>query len=225
MKEICTLMVKLHIIFSRMQRVNQHARPSIIQVRCPTCCYQVCALDHANGGAADLDYGSEHCHRNDSAASRERDYCLRVHRGAPSKVGDCSHPPPMAHHGFIILIYRVDRIYTFLSQFHFAEQRKMKRGEKRAMINQWCFVTMVTADEKWCWNMDVSVPAGLVLEMPWRRQIYLVYHRFLPQTHRDEVCLWPPSPMAPLRYSILEKKKRKKTRHHGDVTGASWRLN
>ena len=162
---------------------------------------------------------------NNSAASRERDYCLRVHRGAPSKVGDCSHPPPMAHHGFIILIYRVDRIYTFLSQFHFAEQRKMKRGEKRAMINQWCFVTMVTADEKWCWNMDVSVPAGLVLEMPWRRQIYLVYHRFLPQTHRDEVCLWPPSPMAPLRYSILEKKKRKKTRHHGDVTGASWRLN
>ena len=64
MKEICTLMVKLHIIFSRIQRVNQHARPSIIQVGCPTCCYQVCALDHANGGAADLDYGSEHCHRN-----------------------------------------------------------------------------------------------------------------------------------------------------------------
>ena len=31
MKEICTLLVKLHIIFSRMQRVNQHARPSIIQ--------------------------------------------------------------------------------------------------------------------------------------------------------------------------------------------------
>ena len=64
MKEICTLLVKLHIIFSRMQRVNQHDRPSIIQVGCPTCCYQVCALDHANGGAADLDYGSEHCHRN-----------------------------------------------------------------------------------------------------------------------------------------------------------------
>ena len=40
MKEICTLLVKLHIIFSRMQRVNQHARPSIIQVGCPTCCYQ-----------------------------------------------------------------------------------------------------------------------------------------------------------------------------------------
>ena len=64
MKEICTLLVKLHIIFSRMQRVNQHARPSIIPVGCPTCCYQVCALDHANGGAADLDYGSEHCRRN-----------------------------------------------------------------------------------------------------------------------------------------------------------------
>ena len=30
MKEICTLLVKLHIIFSRMQRVNQHARPFII---------------------------------------------------------------------------------------------------------------------------------------------------------------------------------------------------
>ena len=53
MKEICTLLVKLHIIFSRMQRVNQHARPSIIQVGCPTCCYQVCAPDHANGGTAD----------------------------------------------------------------------------------------------------------------------------------------------------------------------------
>ena len=64
MKEICTLLVKLHIIFSRMQRVNQHARPSIIQVGCPTCCYQVGPLDHANGGAADLDYGSEHRHRN-----------------------------------------------------------------------------------------------------------------------------------------------------------------
>ena len=49
-KEICTLLWKFHIIFSRMQRVNQHARPSIIQVGCPTCCYQVCALDHARGG-------------------------------------------------------------------------------------------------------------------------------------------------------------------------------
>ena len=55
MKEICALLVELHIIFSRMQRVNQHARPSIIQVGCPTCCYQVCALDHANVGTADLD--------------------------------------------------------------------------------------------------------------------------------------------------------------------------
>ena len=64
MKEICTLLVKLHIIFSRMQRVNQHARPSIIQVGCPTCCYQVCALDHANVGTADLDYNSGPCHRN-----------------------------------------------------------------------------------------------------------------------------------------------------------------
>ena len=64
MKEICTLLVKLHIIFCRMQRVNQHARPSIIQVGCPTCCYQVCALDHANGGTADLDLSSGTCHRN-----------------------------------------------------------------------------------------------------------------------------------------------------------------
>ena len=63
-KENCTLLVKLHIIFSRMQRVNQHARPSIIQVGCPTCCYQVRPLDHGNGGAADLNYGSEHWHRN-----------------------------------------------------------------------------------------------------------------------------------------------------------------
>ena len=65
MKDICTLLVKLQIIFSRMQRVNQHARPSIIQMGCPTCCYQVCALDHANGGTADLDYHSEHCHCNE----------------------------------------------------------------------------------------------------------------------------------------------------------------
>ena len=63
-KEICTLLVKLHIIFSRMQRVNLHARPSIIQVGHPTCCYQVCALDHAKGGTADLDYRSEPYHRN-----------------------------------------------------------------------------------------------------------------------------------------------------------------
>ena len=58
------LLVKLHIIFSRMQRVNQHARPSIIQVGCPSCCYQVRALDHANVGTADLDYTSGRCHRN-----------------------------------------------------------------------------------------------------------------------------------------------------------------
>ena len=49
MKEICTLLVKLYIICSRMQRVNLHARPSIIQVGCPTYCYQVCALDHERG--------------------------------------------------------------------------------------------------------------------------------------------------------------------------------
>ena len=64
MKKICTLLVKLYIICSRMQRVNLHARPSIIQVGCPTCCHQVCALDHANGGIADLDYHSGPCHRN-----------------------------------------------------------------------------------------------------------------------------------------------------------------
>ena len=65
MKEICTLLVKLNIVFSRMQRVNQHARPSIIQVECPTRCYHVYALDHAKGGAADLDYHSGPCHRNE----------------------------------------------------------------------------------------------------------------------------------------------------------------
>ena len=48
-KEICTLLAKLHIICSRMQRVNLYARPSIIQMGCPTCCYRVCALDHAIG--------------------------------------------------------------------------------------------------------------------------------------------------------------------------------
>ena len=44
MKEIWTLLVKLCIICSRMQRVNLHARHSIIQVKRPTCCYQVCAV-------------------------------------------------------------------------------------------------------------------------------------------------------------------------------------
>ena len=65
MKEICTLLVKLYIICSRMQRVNLHARPSIIQVGCPTCCYQVCALDHAKLVTADLDYHSEPCRHNE----------------------------------------------------------------------------------------------------------------------------------------------------------------
>ena len=45
---------------------NQHASPSIIQVGCPTCCYQVCALDHANVGTAGLDYSSGPCHRSDA---------------------------------------------------------------------------------------------------------------------------------------------------------------
>ena len=64
MKEICSLLVKLHIIFFRMQRVHQHVRLPIIQVACPTCCYQVCALGHANVGTADLDYSLVPCHRN-----------------------------------------------------------------------------------------------------------------------------------------------------------------
>ena len=64
MKEICTLLVKLYFICSRMQRVNLHARPSTKQVGCPTC-YQMCALDHAKGGTANLDYPSESYHRND----------------------------------------------------------------------------------------------------------------------------------------------------------------
>ena len=49
MNEICTLLVKIYIICSRMERVNLHARPSIIQVGCPIYCYQLCALDHAKG--------------------------------------------------------------------------------------------------------------------------------------------------------------------------------
>ena len=57
-------LVMLHIICFRMQRVNLHARPSIIQVGCPTCCCQVCALNHVKVGDADLDYPSEPCHRN-----------------------------------------------------------------------------------------------------------------------------------------------------------------
>ena len=33
---------------------------------CPTCCYQVCALGHANVGTADLHYSSGPCHRNET---------------------------------------------------------------------------------------------------------------------------------------------------------------
>ena len=74
-----TLLVKLYVICSRMQRVNLHARPSIIQVGCPTCCYQVWALDHANGGVADLNYPSQPCHRNvlSTCATRNFAYLVR----------------------------------------------------------------------------------------------------------------------------------------------------
>ena len=51
-----------------MQRVNLHARPSIIQVGCPTRCHQVCALNHAKVSDTDLDYPSEPCHCNVSIA-------------------------------------------------------------------------------------------------------------------------------------------------------------
>ena len=61
MKEICTLLVKLYIICSRMQRVNLHARPSIIQVGLLS---GVCTGPW-KGGTADLDYHSEPCRRND----------------------------------------------------------------------------------------------------------------------------------------------------------------
>ena len=71
MKEICTLLVKLHIICSRMQRVNLHFRPSIMRVGCPTYCYQVCALYHAKGDTGDLDYPSEPCHRNELRHQRK----------------------------------------------------------------------------------------------------------------------------------------------------------
>ena len=50
-KEICIILVKLHIICFRMQRVNLHNRPSIIQV---------CALNHAKVGDADLGYPQSH---------------------------------------------------------------------------------------------------------------------------------------------------------------------
>ena len=50
MKEICTLLVELHIISSRMQRVNQHA----------------------NVGTADLDYSSGTWHRNASVKFKSR---------------------------------------------------------------------------------------------------------------------------------------------------------
>ena len=52
-----------------MQGVSLHARPSIIQVGCPTSCYQVCALNHAKGGNADLDYPPEPCYRNEKCVS------------------------------------------------------------------------------------------------------------------------------------------------------------
>ena len=54
-----------YILFApECKRVNLHARTSNIQVGHPTCCYQVCALDYAKGGTADLDYSLGPCHRN-----------------------------------------------------------------------------------------------------------------------------------------------------------------
>ena len=35
----------------------------LIQMGCPTCCYQVCTQDHAKRGPRDLDYPSKPCHR------------------------------------------------------------------------------------------------------------------------------------------------------------------
>ena len=57
----------------------QHARPSIIHVECHTCCYQVCALDHAKGGAENLDYHSEPCHR--TAVTRKKVSIWWRHQG------------------------------------------------------------------------------------------------------------------------------------------------
>ena len=64
MKEICTLLVICYISFASECKELSASRPSIIQVGCPACCYQVCALNHAKVGDADLDYPSEPCHRN-----------------------------------------------------------------------------------------------------------------------------------------------------------------
>ena len=55
--------------------------PSIIQVGCPTCCYQVCALNHAKVGNADPGYPSEPCHRNVlSRAQSKLRLCSANHR-------------------------------------------------------------------------------------------------------------------------------------------------
>ena len=55
-----------YILFSpECKELTSMLDPLLYRWGCPTCCYQVCALDHANGGAADLDYGSEHWHRNE----------------------------------------------------------------------------------------------------------------------------------------------------------------
>ena len=58
-----SLLVKLHIICSSMQRVNLHARPSVIQVGYPTMLSGVCT-GPCKGGTADLDYPSKPCHHN-----------------------------------------------------------------------------------------------------------------------------------------------------------------
>ena len=53
---------------------------------CHTCCYQVCAPDHANVGTADLDYSSGPCHRNVftqkmhlTMFAKWRIFCLGLH--------------------------------------------------------------------------------------------------------------------------------------------------
>ena len=67
-----------------MQRVNLHARTSIIQVGCPTCCYQVCVLDHAMRGTADLGHPSQPCHRN--GYNFRNKICRELKMGAILKI-------------------------------------------------------------------------------------------------------------------------------------------
>ena len=78
---------------------------AIIQVGCPTCCYQVCALDHANVGTADPDYSSGHCRRNGHWTCKISDE-MPWYRSEPSKTKPSELQHTMTYKTVMLAIYK-----------------------------------------------------------------------------------------------------------------------